>query len=56
MQNLGANCREKVYLSSVGQEGWDPEQRSLVLEGSTDSSSIPHFIQISAQTYQGYLS
>lgn len=56
MQNLGENCRKKVYLSSVGQGGWDPEQRLLVLEGSTGSSSNPHFIQISAQTYQGCLS
>ena len=41
MQNLGENCRKKVYLSSIGQGGWYPEQRLLVLEGSTDSSSIP---------------
>ena len=41
MQNLGENCRKEVYLSSIGQGGWDPEQRLLVLEGSTDSSSIP---------------
>jgi len=26
MQNLGENCRKEVYLSSIGQGGWDPEQ------------------------------
>ena len=47
-EDVGENCREKSLR--VGQGGWNPEPRLLTLEGSTDSSSIPFFIQISAQT------
>lgn len=47
-EDVGENCREKSLR--VGQGGWNPEQRLLTLEGSTDSPSLPCFIQISAQT------